>query len=117
MSKKRENNFCLAAVFGKRLAKLRKERQMSQTELGEAIGMSRSAIAYYESWARNPTLDAVEKVAEFFEVSPSYLLIEDEQKDIKKPKTKLDQQIQKLKSLTPHKQKGVLKVLEAAMGV
>lgn len=40
--------------FGKRLASLRKQRGLTQTQLGEKIGVSYRVIAYYEGETKYP---------------------------------------------------------------
>ncbi len=57
-----------AHPFGQRLAALRVERGWSQAELGRRLDLSRGMVAYYESCAKNPTLEFVEKAAAVFEV-------------------------------------------------
>ena len=62
-------------TFGERLRTLRVDANMTQDELGEAIGVSPRVIGYYESDNRFPkdqeTLVAIAKV---FQVSLDYLL-------------------------------------------
>lgn len=116
MSEKRKDNNSLAAIFGQRLTELRKNSQLTQSELSEKIGLSRAMISYYESWAKNPTLDVVQKVADFFAVSPDSLIAfpkDDEKKT--GPESKLDQQVRRIKKLTPYKQRVVLNVIEATL--
>lgn len=53
----------------KRLLKLmlkRKEFKLTQKELAEKVGVSMRAIQSYECGARQPTLDTLRKMAEFF---------------------------------------------------
>jgi len=114
MNKKRNENDSLASIFGKKMAAMRKERQLSQQEFADQIGFSRSLVAYYEAWARNPSLDTIQKVADFFDV-PAYEMLVDESKKSKKKETKLELQIQKIKLLSPHKQRMILNGLEAML--
>ena len=106
----------LAEVFGERLAELRKSRQLTQYELADQIGLSRAAISYFESRAKNPTLETVEMVANFFNV-PATILIADNQDSSKKtgPIPKLDLLIGEVKKMTPIKQRMVVDMLEAAL--
>lgn len=59
---------------GSRLREVRKERGLTQTELGELIGVGKSAICCYEKETRNPTLEAVIEMIHVFGVSADYLL-------------------------------------------
>lgn len=61
-------------LFGQRLAKLRKERNLSQYELAEKMGFSRGQIANYEQGTRQPDFETLLKFADFFNVSTDYLL-------------------------------------------
>lgn len=61
-------------MFAKNLRKLRKERGLSQKELGEAVGISTSAIGMYEQNRRRPNTKMICKFAEFFGVSSDSLL-------------------------------------------
>ena len=59
---------------GNRLREVRKQRGLTQTELGELIGDGKSAICCYEKETRNPTLEAVIEMIHVFGVSADYLL-------------------------------------------
>lgn len=59
---------------GGRLREARKQRGLTQTELGELIGVGKSAICCYEKETRNPTLEAVLEMIHVFGVSADYLL-------------------------------------------
>lgn len=53
---------------------LRKARGLTQAELANRIGISRSAIGMYESGERIPRPDDLEKIADFFNVDLDYLM-------------------------------------------
>ena len=59
---------------GSRLREVRKLRGLTQTELGDLIGVGKSAICCYEKETRNPTLEAVIEMIHVFGVSADYLL-------------------------------------------
>jgi len=60
---------------GEIIKKLRKERKLTQEQLGEIIGVQKSAIAKYEKGrVENLKRASIEKLAAYFDVSPSYLL-------------------------------------------
>ncbi len=59
---------------GARLREVRKQKGLTQTELGELIGVGKSAICCYEKETRNPTLEAVIEMIHVFGVSADYLL-------------------------------------------
>ncbi len=64
--------------FHEKLLSLRKRYSVSQTELAEAVGVSRKSIQYYESGERYPRGGVLAKLAEFFNVSVEYLTSSDE---------------------------------------
>lgn len=59
---------------GSRLREARKAKGLTQGELGELIGVGKSAICCYEKETRNPTLEAVQEMINVFGVSADYLL-------------------------------------------
>ena len=60
---------------GNRLREVRKQKGLTQTELGELIGVGKSAICCYEKETRNPTLEALLEMIQVFGVSADYLLV------------------------------------------
>ena len=59
---------------GSRLREVRKAKGLTQGELGDLIGVGKSAICCYEKETRNPTLEAVLEMIRVFGVSADYLL-------------------------------------------
>ncbi len=55
--------------FGKHLKELRTEKNISQVQLAEAIGVSKGIISLWENDLREPTLGSLLSLATFFEVS------------------------------------------------
>lgn len=60
--------------FGDRLKKLRKESGLTQAQLGERIGVTKSVISFYELLERSPSPGVLIKLAEVFHVTTDYLL-------------------------------------------
>lgn len=60
-------------MIGKRLKILRENRNLTQTRLGEEIGVVRSQVSMYESDERTPSPDVLVKIAKFFDCSLDYL--------------------------------------------
>ena len=54
--------------FSQSLKKLRLEKGLTQSQLAEALGISKSAISMYECGNREPELDVLEQFADFFGV-------------------------------------------------
>ena len=55
-----------------KLKLLRKERGLTQSDVGEAVGQERSTIACYETGKRTPDVETLEKLARFFKVTLDY---------------------------------------------
>lgn len=60
--------------FPIRLRELRQSRDISMQKLSEYVGMSKSSINMYERGEREPGLDMLEAIADFFNVDLDYLL-------------------------------------------
>jgi len=63
-----------------RIKQLRTERGWKQIDLAEKTGIDRNMISYYENGKYLPSADALLKIAEVFDVSIDYLLVEDMQR-------------------------------------
>jgi transcriptional regulator with XRE-family HTH domain len=61
-------------ILGYRIKKLRKERNMTQEDLGTVIGRTKFNISNYENGKRQPDNDTLRAFAKFFDVSIDYLL-------------------------------------------
>ena len=60
--------------FGENLRKLRDRHDMTQEALGKLLNVTQSTIAYYESGKKQPTLETLIIIADYFEVSTDFLL-------------------------------------------
>ena len=61
-------------ILGYRLRELRKENKLSQEKLGKILGVSKVSVSGYESGNRIPSLEILNKILNFFDVSADYLL-------------------------------------------
>jgi transcriptional regulator with XRE-family HTH domain len=59
---------------GLKIKQLREEKNLSQEELGAAIGVSKQMISHYENGENTPRFKTLEKIAVYFNVDPSELL-------------------------------------------
>lgn len=64
----------MSSVFSSRLISLRKERQMTQTDLANALHKTRSTISGYETEGKEPDYDMLCSIAKYFGVTIDYLL-------------------------------------------
>ena len=60
--------------FAERLKELRLENNLSQDQLAKKVGLSHTAIGYWELGKRVPGIDAVVVLAKFFKVSLEYMV-------------------------------------------
>ena len=64
-----ENN-----VFGRRLRELRKEKNLSQRELGTIFRVCNQTVSFWETGAREPDLDNLVAISRYFDVTVDDLL-------------------------------------------
>jgi len=103
-----------AKDFGKRLVSLRKEQGLTQTQLGEKVGVSCRVIAYYEGETHYPPAHLIEPLAKALKVSTDELLgvkIIKQQRDPQH--AALWRRLKKIESLPKRDQKALLHYLDA----
>lgn len=61
-------------MFSQRLKILRKSFDLSQAKFAKEIGFSQSAIASWENETREPGINALIKIAQYFNTSVDYLI-------------------------------------------
>jgi transcriptional regulator with XRE-family HTH domain len=59
--------------IGDKITALRKQKELSQTDLGKAAGVSREIIGRYERNEVLPSIEVAAKIADVLEVSLDYL--------------------------------------------
>lgn len=57
-----------------RIKLLRKQQELTQTELGKMIGISQTAVISYEKGVNVPPVNRLSKMANIFDVSVDYML-------------------------------------------
>lgn len=60
-------------MIGERLREVRIANHCTQKEIAAHLHITRTAYSYYESGFRKPTLETLQKVADYFQVSLDYL--------------------------------------------
>lgn len=61
-------------IFAANLRKLREQKGLSMQALADALKLSKSSINMYERAEREPSLQTLCSLADYFEVSTDYLL-------------------------------------------
>ena len=57
-----------------KIKKLREENDVTQADLATAIGVTTSAVSAWEKGINEPRMGAVHKIAQYFNVTKSYLV-------------------------------------------
>lgn len=60
------------------LKKIRKQRNLNQLKVALDLNITRQALSYYENGKREPSLDMLQKMSEYFSVSIDYLITGEE---------------------------------------
>lgn len=86
-----------------RITALRKQKDMSQTDLAKATGVSREIIGRYERGEALPSIEVAKKIADTFAVSLDYLVGEGINASFDKKSLTRLQDIEKLDADTKEK--------------
>jgi len=68
--------------FGNRLKTLRIKKEMTQAQLSERLGLTKSVISAYETGLRLPSYDVLIQIARTFNVSTDYLLGMEQKREV-----------------------------------
>jgi transcriptional regulator with XRE-family HTH domain len=97
-----------------RVHELRKERGWSQAELASRIGADAGQISRYENGRITPSADAIVRLAEAFDVTTDYLLVETApRRPLHAPEDALGDKLADLASLNDNERALVLGVIDA----
>lgn len=89
--------------LAERITGLRKQKDMSQTDLAKATGVSREIIGRYERGEATPSIEVAKKIADTFAVSLDYLVGEGINASFDKKSLSRLQDIEKLDADTKEK--------------
>lgn len=99
--------------LGNRVATLRKELGITQTQLAETLAISQQLIAAYEAGARKIPVSMLPRLAQLFSVSLE-VLVGTEKMPVKRgPASILQRQIEQVGLMPRTKQKFITEMLEA----
>ena len=104
-----------AQPFGERLRGLRKAKGLTQTELGELVGISQRVVTYYEHEGGSPSPELLVRFAKALGLPCEVLL------GLKQPvattepadNLRLQRRFRRLGELPTHDQKAVLRMIDA----
>jgi len=102
--------------LGERLCRLRKEQGLTQTQLGDEVGVTQQVIAEYESGQRNIPVYRLASLADALGVSTAELL-EGAARPARKrgPASKLDRLTEQIAKLPRSRQRFVVEMIEDAV--
>lgn len=60
--------------LGKNISSLRKKHKLTQEELAKRIDISRAALSHYEKDRREPDIETIKKIADYFGVTVDLLM-------------------------------------------
>lgn len=61
-------------LLGQRIARLRKNKNLSQADLAKIINIGTSTLGMYETGKREPNNEMLSRIADYFNVTTDYLL-------------------------------------------
>ena len=60
--------------WNEKIRMARAEKGLSQKQVAEQLQMSRTCYANYEQGTREPSLDALRRICDFFDLSADYII-------------------------------------------
>ncbi len=97
----------MAMSFSRRLAKIRKDKDLTQQKMADVIGIHVSQIKRYESGDTQPSLEVLRKIALALNISADLLLFDE---DERRPPEDLKMQFEAINQFTDE-EKSVAKTL------
>ena len=109
-----EKNTSEAESFGQRLARLRKERGLTQVEIAERVGIIQVLVSDYERGKLRLNAEMVVRFAEALEVTADELLKPTEESAPLRPKPSLRmlRRLEKIEKLPANQQVALLKTID-----
>lgn len=92
-----------------KLVKLRKEKNFTQQQLADAVGIHVNSLKKYESEQALPSLEVLKKLSKFWHVSTDYLLFDEHERG---PNKDLTMQLEAINQFDEEDKTLVLGVLE-----
>jgi transcriptional regulator with XRE-family HTH domain len=96
-------------AFTDRLARLRKDKSLTQKELAEMVGLNQAQIHRYEKGAAEPSMSALKRLALALGVTTDELVFEDDERG---PDDELRLQFEAISRFSPDEKKTAKEVLD-----
>lgn len=101
--------------LGLRIATLRKDRGLTQTQLGEMIGVSQQQVVSFEKGRRKVPASALPRLSKALGVSVEELIGAESKPGKRGPTPKLQRQLEQLQDLPRSKQRFVAEMLDTVL--
>ena len=93
-----------------RLIALRKQRDLTQQQMADSLGIHVNSLKKYEAGQAQPSLDALKKIALALHVSTDFLLFEEQERG---PSQELALQFEAISQMPLDDQDAVIRVIDA----
>ena len=110
-----DNEKAFYQTLGIRIAQLRKEQGLTQTQLGALMGISQQHVASYEVGRRRVALALLPALARMLGVSMEELVGEEIKTTKRGPTPKLQRQLERITQLPKGKQRFVMEMLDTVL--
>jgi len=97
--------------LGQKITKIRKEKKLSQSDIAQAVGVSRDAISKYERGDIVPSVENAKKMADVLGISLDYLVSEDDVQEV--IDNSMIQRVREIQKLSENDQNTIVNVIDA----
>ena len=101
--------------LGERLSTLRRERELTQAQLAEALGVTQQRIQSFEKGNRRMPVSVLPDLVEVLDASYEDLLGSRGARTKRGPPSKLERHLKQVSKLPPSQQRVVLKMLDGVL--
>lgn len=108
----RSNAMSIYRDFGKRLASIRQNSNLSQVQIAQKLGIAQSTYAGYEKGVRKIPLEAIVQLSNILNISPTLLILGDEISIISDYTISEQEIIKKYRALDERGKESVIATLE-----
>lgn len=96
----------------KRLIDLRREKQLTQQEMADRVGLHVNQIRRYEAGATQPSLDALKRIAVAMSVTIDWLVFDEGERG---PNDKLKLHFEAVSQLEPDEQRTIMEIIDGML--
>lgn len=104
-------------TLGQRIARLRKDRNITQVQMAETLGVAQQTLAHYEVGRLRIAVTTLAALAKALDVSVEELIGEqtDPTRSKRGPASRLEQQLEQISTLPRAKQQFVIQMLDTVL--